>query len=70
MSARRNTATRRDGVYIPIGEVQLHLLLGWSLVDDCETLGGKPAEDVLMAPPQVFECAACQNSPGSKRGTP
>ena len=59
---RRETPTRRYGVRIPLVDVELQLLFGWTIVDDSESFGVKGrAEDspgVLMAPPQDCEQAA------------
>lgn len=39
-------ARRRRGVYVPAAEVELHLWLGWTVIDDC------PGRDeALLAPP-------------------
>lgn len=49
---------RREGVFIPVAEVESHLACGWTIVDDLiERASGKPMrlcgddEVVLMAPP-------------------
>jgi hypothetical protein len=41
-----NAPCRRHGFYIPAVEVQLYMLLGWTVIDDCAG-----CDEVLMAPP-------------------
>ncbi len=43
---------RREGVFIPIDDVEAHAANGWRLIDDLAGMRGLGAGDVvLMAPP-------------------
>lgn len=42
----RQTAERRRGIFIPAGEVESHLLCGWTVIDE-----SNDCSEALMAPP-------------------